>query len=162
MNNAPPKKRVLFVCRENRVRSTTAEVLYGARPDLEVRSAGVAEYAAIPLTQDIFDWADEVFVFSKWQLQLVQGRFQSITGSKPVICLNVPDRFYYKCPKLVKKITGKLEPYLGKPEAQHSDPKVTGWSASFDFLKRTRLPMRQVAAWSMLYTIWSWFSQRLL
>lgn len=166
MTTAPQKKRVLFVCRENRVRSATAEIMYGTRPDLEVRSAGVAEYAAVPLTQEIFDWADEVFVFSKWQQRLVQGRHQSSTGDKQVVCLNVPDRFEYKSPKLVKKITDRLEPYLGKPEtlSWNPDSKVARsyWSASFHFLERACPPLRQVAAWSLLYTIWSWFSHALL
>ena len=154
------------MCRQNRVRSTTAELVYATRPDLEVRSAGVAEYAAVPLTQEMFDWADQIFVFSKWQLQLVQERFQSFTANKPVVCINVTDRFEYKSPKLIKKLTGRLEPYLGKPEASYmtSDPNAaqSRLPAPIHFLQRTLLPLRQVAAWSLLYTIWSWFSQRLL
>jgi predicted protein tyrosine phosphatase len=163
MTNSPQKKKVLFVCRQNRVRSTTAELVYGTRPDLEVRSAGVAEYAAVPLTQEMFDWADQVFVFSKWQLQLVQERFQSFDGNKPVVCINVPDQFEYKSPKLVKKITGRLKPYLGKPAVldSTSDPKVAR-SASVQFLQKTFLPLPQVAAWSILYTIWSLLSHALL
>jgi predicted protein tyrosine phosphatase len=113
MNSGLQKKRVLFVCRENRVRSATAELMYGKRPDLEVRSAGVADYAAVPLTQEMFDWADQVFVFSKWQLEFLK-LFPS-SNQKPVVCLNIPDRFDYKSPKLVKKVCSRLKPYLGKP-----------------------------------------------
>jgi len=71
MTSPQPKKRVLFVCTQNRVRSLTAQQMYRGRPDLEIRSAGVSEYARVPLTQDLFEWADQVFVFSKRQKKAV-------------------------------------------------------------------------------------------
>jgi len=115
MAHVRPKKRVLFVCRDNIVRSKTAEQVYGRRPDLEVRSAGVGEHANVPLTRDLLEWADEVFVFTKRQRKVIQKRFGECSDRKIVICLNLPDRFEYKSPKLVIKLTGKLAPYLGAP-----------------------------------------------
>jgi predicted protein tyrosine phosphatase len=109
------KKRVLFVCTNNKVRSLTAEHVYRGRPDLEVRSAGVSEYASVPLTQELFDWADHVFVFSKRQRKFVEERFQNGSRRKTVVCLHLADRFEYKSPKLVIKLTGKLGQYLGQP-----------------------------------------------
>ena len=115
MSSARSKKRVLFVCRENRVRSLTAEQVYRGRQDLEVRSAGIAEYAAVPLTPELFEWADLVFVFSKEQQRIVEARFGNRLGSRRLVCLPLPDRFDYKSPKLVSKLTGRLTPYLGAP-----------------------------------------------
>lgn len=115
MTGKRSKKRVLFVCSHNRVRSVTAEQVYRERPDLEVRSAGVAEHATIPLTAELFDWADEVFVFSKRQRKVIQERFRNAFASKPVVCLHLPDRFEDKSPRLVMRLTGKLAPYLGPP-----------------------------------------------
>lgn len=115
MSSARSKKRVLFVCRENRVRSLTAEVLYRGRSDLEVRSAGVAEYAAAPLTAELFDWADQVFVFSPAQQRIVEARFGERGGGKRLVCLPLRDRFDYKSPELVSKLTRKLRRYLGPP-----------------------------------------------
>ena len=109
------KKRVLFVCRENRVRSLTAEQVYRDRPDLEVRSAGIAEYAAVPLTVEMFEWADLVFVFSKRHQRIVEARFRDRSRRKTVVCLHLPDRFEYKSPELVTKLTGKLAHYLKAP-----------------------------------------------
>jgi len=117
MTAAEPKKRVLFVCRENRVRSRTAEQVYRGRPDLEVRSAGIAEYAATPLTAELVDWADLVFVFSKYHQRIVQARFGNQADGKPLVCLRVPDRFDYKCPKLVARLVEGVCPYLGPPTA---------------------------------------------
>jgi predicted protein tyrosine phosphatase len=109
------KKRVLFVCTHNRVRSLTAAQVYRDRPDLEVRSAGIDEYASVPLTRELFDWADQVFVFSERQRKVVEERFPSSIGSKSVVCLHLADTFDYKSPKLVIKLIGKLAPHLGEP-----------------------------------------------
>jgi predicted protein tyrosine phosphatase len=110
------KKRVLFVCTHNQVRSLTAEQIYRGRADLEVRSAGTAEHANAPLTPELFDWADQVFVFSRRQRKVIEERFPNSFGGKTVVCLHLPDRFEYKSPKLVIKLTGKLERYLGRPD----------------------------------------------
>jgi hypothetical protein len=56
-----------------------------------------------------------VFVFSKRQRKVIEDRFRSSCASKPVVCLHVPDRYEYKSPKLVMRLTGKLGPYLGSP-----------------------------------------------
>ena len=40
--------KVLFICTQNLMRSPTAEALYRGRPDLDVRSAGVAKDARVP------------------------------------------------------------------------------------------------------------------
>jgi predicted protein tyrosine phosphatase len=52
------KLRVLFVCNQNRLRSPTAERVFGSDPGLEVRSAGVDRDASTPLTRDLLEWAD--------------------------------------------------------------------------------------------------------
>ena len=115
MTGPREKKRVLFVCTENRMRSLTAHQIYRGRPDLEVQSAGVSEYARVPLTQAMFEWADQVFVFSKRQQRIVEARFGDRSEGKRLVCLHLPDRFQFDRPKLVSKLTGKLGPYLGPP-----------------------------------------------
>ena len=122
MTSARSKKRVLFVCTRNRVRSLTAEQLYRARPDLEVRSAGISECASVPLTEQLLDWADEVFVFSKRQCAIVQQRFGDTASARRMVCLDLPDRFDYKSPKLVLKLTARLAPYLGTPAGEGPIP----------------------------------------
>ena len=122
------KRRVLFVCGHNRVRSPTAATVYRSRPDLEVRSAGIAEYAAVPLTQEMLDWADLVFVFSKRQRKAIVERFRASSGSRNLVCVPVPDVFEYKSPKLVTMLTGKLRRYLGKP-ADNARSPIQGLAA---------------------------------
>ena len=109
------KARVLFVCRQNKVRSLTAEHLYRVRPDLEVRSAGTVTFAKNQLTEELMTWADAVFVFDATQIEAMERRFGKRDFGKPVVCLDLPDTFDYKSQQLVLKLTAKLEPYLGRP-----------------------------------------------
>lgn len=106
---------MLFVCRQNKVRSLTAEHLYRVRPDLEVRSAGTVNFAKTQLDEELMNWADAVFVFEEAQLEAMERRFGTRNFGKPVVCLGLPDTFDYKSQQLVLKLTAKLEPYLGRP-----------------------------------------------
>ena len=60
--DAPTRERILFVCTANVDRSRTAEDLYRDDPRYEVRSAGTAPFATTPLTRDLLQWAERVFV----------------------------------------------------------------------------------------------------
>ena len=110
--------RVLFVCRQNKVRSLTAEHLYRVRPDLDVRSAGTATFAKNQLTEELLTWADLIFVFDETQTEAIETRFGHVVQEKQVICLDLPDVFDYKSRSLVVKLTAKLEPYLGRPNSK--------------------------------------------
>ena len=59
------RERILFVCTANVDRSRTAEDLYADDPRYEVRSAGTAPFATLPLTRDLLLWADRVFVMNE-------------------------------------------------------------------------------------------------
>ncbi len=146
---------MLFVCSQNQVRSLTAEVVYRGRPDLEVKSAGLAEYATVPLTQELFDWADEVFVFSKRQRAVIEERFHNSSGGKTVICLHLPDRFEYKSPELIMKLTMKLQPYIGKPAKREQDgatvsPAPATGAAQLPLFRQSRFGVGGVGAWAMV------------
>lgn len=112
------KKRILFVCTQNKVRSLTAEHLYRVRPDLVVKSCGTATFAKNQLTEELMNWAEVVFVFDDSHLEAIAKRFGKGGLGKPVICLGLPDVFTYKSDALVVKLTTKLDPYLGRPTAK--------------------------------------------
>jgi len=118
MSELSQKLRVLFVCRQNKVRSLTAEHLYSERPDLEVRSAGTATFAKNQLTKELLTWADVIFIADKTQAEVVETLLPAAPRTKRVICLDLPDIFNYKSDSLVVKLTAKLEPYLGRPNAR--------------------------------------------
>ena len=109
--------KVLFVCTQNRMRSPTAEALYRGRLDLEVRSAGIAPDARMPVTEELLQWAETTFVMDEGHRLYLQTHFFSVWGgTRRIVCLDVPDVFQYMAPELVHILTEKLRPYLGEPE----------------------------------------------
>jgi predicted protein tyrosine phosphatase len=97
-------------------RSRTAQDLYEGDPRFEVRSAGTAPFATTPLTRELLQWADRVFVMCEREdghRTLIKIRFPDV--DRPVIDLDVEDRWTRGHPELVKRLLKKLRPHLGAP-----------------------------------------------
>ncbi len=120
MGTVPPgggRERILFVCTANVDRSRTAEDLYRPDPRYQVRSAGVAPYATVPLTRELLLWADRVFVMNEREdhhLTLLHARFPDV--DRPVVDLDVPDLWTRGDPELVELLIRGLRPHLGSPQ----------------------------------------------
>ena len=113
------RERILFVCTANVDRSRTAEDLYEADERYEVRSAGVAPFATVVLTRDLLLWADRVFVMNEREDQhrtLIRIRFPDV--DRPVIDLDVEDRWVRGDPELVALVLRRLRPHLGAPRGR--------------------------------------------
>jgi len=109
-------ERILFVCTANVDRSRTAEDLYKDDDRYEVRSAGVAPFATVPLTRDLLLWADRVFVMNEDEDQhrtLIRVRFPDV--NRPLVDLDVEDRWRRGDPELVSLLLRRLRPHLGAP-----------------------------------------------
>jgi predicted protein tyrosine phosphatase len=102
----------LFVCSKNRLRSPTAEVVFSAYPGVEAASAGISGDAETPVSSDLIDWADVVFVMEKRQRDLLTAKFGSALRKKRVVVLGIPDRYGYMDPELVRLLKTKVERYL--------------------------------------------------
>lgn len=107
-----PKLNVLFVCEANRLRSPTAERVFSGRPQLEVKSAGVGKQATVPLTTELLEWADLIFVMEKRYRNIIQSRFKEFYLRKRIICLYIPDQFEFMAPELVQLLEERVTPYL--------------------------------------------------
>jgi len=111
-----PREHILFVCTANVDRSRTAEDLYRADARYEARSAGIAPFATQPLTRDLLLWADRVFVMNEREDQhrtLIRIRFPDV--DRPVVDLDVEDRWPRGDPELVALLKRRLRPHLGPP-----------------------------------------------
>ena len=104
--------KVLFVCDANRLRSPTAEAIFKSRPHLDVKSAGLAKQATVPVTIELLEWADVVFVMEKRQRNIIQSRFKEIYQRKRIICLYIPDDFEFMDPHLIELLKEKVTPYI--------------------------------------------------
>ncbi len=110
------RERILFVCTANVDRSPTAEFLYLGDPRYEVHSAGTAPFATNPLTRDMLRWADRVFVMNESEDRhrtLIRMRFPDL--DRPVVDLDVEDRWRRGHPELVDRLLKALRPHLGEP-----------------------------------------------
>ena len=136
MSESHQKLRVLFVCTQNKVRSLTAEHLYRVRQDLDVRSCGTAAFAKNQLTEEVMKWADMVFIFDELQAEAIEKKFGKDAFGKEIISLGLADVYQYKSEALVLKLTAKIEPYLGRPNAKSAvikrRPVAVAKSASSD------------------------------
>ena len=110
------RERILFVCTANVDRSPTAEGLYRDDDRYEVRSAGLAPFATVPVTRDLLLWADRVFVMNEKEDQhqtLIRIRFPEV--QRPIVDLDVEDRWRRGDPELVRLLRRRLRPHLGAP-----------------------------------------------
>lgn len=104
--------RLLFVCSRNKLRSPTAEQVFAGREGIEVASAGTNRDAETPLTAALVAWADIVFVMEKAHRDKVQARYRAELKDTRVICLDIPDRFAFMDPALVRLLERKVAGFL--------------------------------------------------
>jgi predicted protein tyrosine phosphatase len=110
------RERILFICTANVDRSRTAEDLYVHDPRYEVRSAGTAPFATVPITRDLLLWADRVFVMNEREdahATLIKLRFPGV--DRPLVDLDVEDRWGRGDPELLALLRRKLASHLGAP-----------------------------------------------
>lgn len=103
---------MLFLCSRNRLRSPTAEQVFASWPGVEVDAAGVSRDAATPLTPELVEWAELIFVMeTAHRIKLAKSFGPQLKGQR-VICLGIPDRFTFMQPELVELLVVKVGPYL--------------------------------------------------
>lgn len=105
-------KRVLFLCSRNRLRSPTAERVFGGRSDLEVASPGLAPDADEPVTAELLEWAELIFVMEKSHSARLQRRFKAHLRHARVVCLDIPDDYAFMDPVLVQLLLARVGPHL--------------------------------------------------
>lgn len=105
-------KRFLFVCSQNRLRSPTAEHIFAGHDGIEVSSAGTNNDAENPLTDELIDWADFIFVMERVHRNKVQKRFGRKLNGKRVVCLDILDEYEFMDPELVRLLEARMARHL--------------------------------------------------
>lgn len=105
-------KHVLFICSQNRLRSPTAEQVFADREGIECLSAGLNHDAEVPVTPELLEWADIIFVMEKAHRNKLSSRFRPHIGKARVVCLDIPDEFEFMDPVLVKLLQAKVPRFL--------------------------------------------------
>lgn len=112
------KCHVLFLCNQNLLRSPTAERVFREDPRLEVRSAGVNSDATVPVTRELLEWADLIFVMEKRQRNVIHKRYPEVYRGKPIVCLYIPDQFEFMEPALIQALQKSVAPHLAGIQAK--------------------------------------------
>jgi predicted protein tyrosine phosphatase len=106
--------RVLFVCSQNKLRSPTAEQVFSDRPGFEVASAGTDRNAENPISPEIIEWADVIFVMERAHRNRLSKQFRSHLKDKRIVCLDIPDDYEYMDPMLIRLLEVKVGPYFSR------------------------------------------------
>ena len=124
MGDPASPTRVLFLCRHNRMRSPTAERVFGKRADLDVRSAGTAPDALARVNARMLEWADLIFIMDDQQRRSLNRRFGSHPALEHLVCLDIPDDFAFMQPELIGLLQERVEEHLpiANPKSQITDP----------------------------------------
>ena len=105
-------QRVLFVCSQNRLRSPTAEQVFAEWPGIEVASAGLNDEADNPVTPELLQWADTIFVMERAHRSRLSRKFKRYLNKQRVICLNIPDMYTFMDPDLVTLLKQSVPQHL--------------------------------------------------
>ncbi|CAN7216514.1 low molecular weight protein tyrosine phosphatase family protein [Phenylobacterium sp. LjRoot164] len=105
-------KRVLFVCSQNKLRSPTAEQVFAAWEGIEVTSAGLNNDAVEPLTAEMVEESDIIFVMEKAHRSKLTRRFRPQLKRARVICLDIPDDYEFMDPALVRLLEARVPRFL--------------------------------------------------
>lgn len=105
-------RNVLFICSQNRLRSPTAEQVFAGHPGIACTSAGLNHDAENPLTGELVEWADLVFVMEKTHRNKLTSRFKKHIKDQRIICLDIPDDYEYMDPVLVRLLKARVTRHL--------------------------------------------------
>jgi predicted protein tyrosine phosphatase len=101
-----------FVCSRNRRRSPTAEAAFSDLEGYSVLSAGTSPDAEMPVSADLIEWADIVFVMEAVHRRRLNRRFAPLLRAKRIIVLAIPDKYNYMDQSLIhllrEKVTQRL------------------------------------------------------
>jgi len=113
-------KKVLCICSAGLLRSPTAALVLSQEPfGYNTRAAGIEpDFALVIVDEVLIEWADEFVCMTKEQeekLRKIVPKKDDGTSTKPIFCLNIPDNFGYRDPKLMKMIKDEYTKLTVKP-----------------------------------------------
>lgn len=107
-----PAKRVLFVCSAGMLRSATAATI-GSRMGFNTRACGSENYALVPLSVNLINWAQSIFFVNQYNFVSAKHTFFEDIDTYNQIneksnVWDIEDIYNYMDPKLQQIITDLL------------------------------------------------------
>ncbi|GDY20932.1 protein-tyrosine-phosphatase [Verrucomicrobiota bacterium] len=104
--------KLLFICSRNRIRSLTAERIFGGHPGIQARSAGTQPNARIVVTEGHLGWADLIFLMEKAHLNRLRQKFPESLDGRRIVTLHIPDDYQFMQPELIDELHAKVSQHL--------------------------------------------------
>ena len=101
-------KKVLFVCSAGVLRSATAARIYGRKYNTRCAGTGL-DYALIPLTERLMDWADQIVFVTQLNYQQAGYNFDLVPYKDKIRILDIPDEFEHMDPRLIEEFEQQYE-----------------------------------------------------
>jgi len=101
-------KKILFVCSQNQLRSPTAEQIFSGMAGLECASAGTNHDAVTPVTPELVEWADVIFVMEEVHRARLSTKFRTQLRGKRLVCLDIPDQYEFMDPALIRLLRSRV------------------------------------------------------
>lgn len=109
--------KLLFVCTENKLRSATAESVLSVFENIEAIGAGTNKDSECPISGDLIEWADIIFVMENTHKRKVSSKFGQLLQGKKLICLDIKDNYEYMQPELIAILKRDIQKYVSLPSA---------------------------------------------
>lgn len=106
-------KKLLFVCSENRLRSPTAEAVFSEYEGVEAIGAGTNADAKTPVSGDLIEWADIIFVMEQAHRTKISRKYTDLLKGKRFVVLGIPDNYGYMQLELIQVLKSKVAKLLG-------------------------------------------------
>ena len=76
-------------------------------------SAGLDPVSREPVTPELLEWADVIFVMERTHRNKLAKKFRRYLKDQRVIVLGIPDEYEYMDPRLVRLFEKLVPPHLG-------------------------------------------------
>lgn len=86
--------------------------MFASVDGVETLSAGTNRGADEPLSADLIDWADIIFVMERQHRQKILRSFPREIKDKRIVVLGIPDRYQFMDPHLVRMLQVKMRRWL--------------------------------------------------
>jgi predicted protein tyrosine phosphatase len=99
------RKRLLFICSRNQLRSPTAEKIFAKSDRFEARSRGLSASAVRRLTAEDVSWSEVIFVMEPEHKRQLLRSFREEAENRLIYVLHIPDEYNFMDPELVELIS---------------------------------------------------------
>jgi predicted protein tyrosine phosphatase len=99
---------LLFICSKNKLRSPTGENVFNQYEGINAIGAGINKDSATPVSGDLIEWADIIFVMEQTHKNKVSKKFMPLLKNKKLVCLAIPDNYALMEPALIELLKRKV------------------------------------------------------